>query len=149
MTNVVVDASLAAKWVLREEYSAEAEFLKETWDIQGTRRIVPSWFACEVANVFFQAVRAKRLTLQQADTGVRDTLDAVAVQDFNGTLSSLAMLIAHSSGQRASYDSFYVALAEHLNCDLWTADERFWRSTHASFPFVKWLGNVVIVDDAT
>lgn len=41
--------------------------------------------------------------------------------------------------QDAAYDAHYLALAETLNCDLWTADERFYRAASATFKFVKWL----------
>jgi predicted nucleic acid-binding protein len=36
-----------------------------------------------------------------------------------------AIEIAALTGQRASYDSHYLALAERLGCELWTADDRF------------------------
>jgi predicted nucleic acid-binding protein len=50
------------------------------------------------------------------------------------------MEIADQLGQPAVYNSQYVALAEHLICELWTADERFGRAAQTVFPFVHWLG---------
>jgi predicted nucleic acid-binding protein len=38
----------------------------------------------------------------------------------------------------AAYDSFYLALAERLRCELWTADQRLVRTT--SLPWVRLAG---------
>jgi predicted nucleic acid-binding protein len=40
----------------------------------------------------------------------------------------------------AVYDTHYLALADILGCDLWTADERFFNSVKEQQPRVKWLG---------
>ena len=42
--------------------------------------------------------------------------------------------------QGAVYDSHYLALAETLGCDLWTADERFYRAVSPVAPNVRWVG---------
>ena len=64
--------------------------------------------------------------------------------DPNPGLSVQALEIAHRFAQGAIYDSQYLALADYLDCELWTADERFWNSTKAAFPRVHWIGEVVI-----
>ena len=41
----------------------------------------------------------------------------------------------------AVYDAYYLALAESLACELWTADRRFHRiAANASYP-VHWVGD--------
>jgi predicted nucleic acid-binding protein len=37
------------------------------------------------------------------------------------------------------YDAFYVALAEIVGCDLWTADAQLHRDVHAGYPNVRLL----------
>lgn len=39
-----------------------------------------------------------------------------------------------------AYDSQYMALAERLNCEFWTADERLVNSTQGQFTRIRWLG---------
>ena len=41
--------------------------------------------------------------------------------------------------QGAIYDSHYLALAESLDCNLWTADERFFRASTSVTPNVRLL----------
>jgi predicted nucleic acid-binding protein len=51
MIQVVVDASIAIKWVIPEVHQAEALSLIATWNADGVDVVVPGWFACEIANV--------------------------------------------------------------------------------------------------
>ena len=39
-----------------------------------------------------------------------------------------AMELAAQLRQDAAYDAYYLALAELLDCELWTADQRFYRA---------------------
>ena len=51
-----------------------------------------------------------------------------------------ALELASLLQQGAAYDSHYLALAETLNCELWTADERFHRSASQAARSVRWIG---------
>ena len=42
----------------------------------------------------------------------------------------------------AAYDAHYLALAEHLECPFWTADERLYNAVRNDFPSIRWLGDV-------
>ncbi len=63
---VVVDASLAVKWVLEEPYSAEANNLLENWEGEGSKLLAPALFLYEVANVLTKRIQRRQLTLEQA-----------------------------------------------------------------------------------
>ena len=141
VTSVIVDASLAIKWVLDEEHSLEARTQRVRWAIRNIDVRVPSWFGCEIANVLFQSIRSQRLTLEEAELKMGVVASFVSVLDVEFDLAPRALRIALATGQKASYDSYYVALAEHHDCELWTADVRFWRTVNPAFPFVQWLGN--------
>ena len=38
-------------------------------------------------------------------------------------------------------DAHYLALAESVNCELWTADERFYRAASPTVDNVRWVGD--------
>jgi predicted nucleic acid-binding protein len=43
--------------------------------------------------------------------------------------------------QRSVYDSWYLALAEELGSEFWTADQKLYNAVKDRLPFVKWLGD--------
>ncbi len=53
---VVVDASLAVKWLVEEEDSDKAHALLESWVVEDVTRIAPSLMPFEVANVLHRRV---------------------------------------------------------------------------------------------
>jgi predicted nucleic acid-binding protein len=144
-SQVVVDASMAVKWVLEEPLTSEARAALIVWQTRGVRRIVPSWFGCEVSNVLYKRVLKGALTIPDAQIAVDALLRDVTVHDIEPDVSKRGLAIAYQLGNPASYDAHYVALAERLGCEIWTADERFWNASVASFPFVKWLGTVTLI----
>ncbi len=142
MTQIVVDASLAVKWALQESDSAEAERLLQTWLDQGIDLLAPSWYACEVSNVLFQRVRAEQITAEKARLDLLDLLGLITVTDYEPAVATRALALAIQVGQRATYDCHYLALAEYLDCEYWTADQRFWTATREAFSHVRWIGDV-------
>lgn len=56
-------------------------------------------------------------------------------------LSEEALTLACSHNLLAVYDAHYIALAQLLKCDLWTADQRLLRVLGGKLPFVKWIGD--------
>ena len=53
------------------------------------------------------------------------------------------MDIASELRQGAVYDAYYLALAESLGCELWTADRRFHRVANDASYSVHWVGDFV------
>lgn len=139
---VVVDASLALKWVLNEPFTAEAARLRSDWDQASIECIAPAWLAAEVANVMYRRVFNGLAGMSDAQVSVADVLAAVATEDSDEALVLRAMEIAAVVGRPVVYDTLYAALAERRGCDLWTADERFYNAASSLFPFVHWVGEV-------
>ena len=52
-------------------------------------------------------------------------------------LHGQALILADAFGLPAAYDAHYLALAEHHECELWTADRRLLRTVGNSLPFVR------------
>jgi predicted nucleic acid-binding protein len=137
---VVIDASVALKLVLpnplRERCRDTVTWLKD----EGFELVVPALWAYETTSTLCKAVHFEQLT---PDEGRRilaqlDELDIRIVapgpqhnrQAFERTLQL----------KRASaYDSYYLALAETLRCDLWTADRRLFNAVN--LPWVHWVGD--------
>ena len=57
------------------------------------------------------------------------------------TLTRRAYDLATAYNQPTAYDAQYLAVAEHLRCDLWTTDQRLYNALHKQTTYTKWLGN--------
>lgn len=154
MTTVVVDTSVAVKWVLAEADSATAHALLAEWTANGVSMLAPALFAYEVTNVLRQQIRKGILTLDEAKlalVGMSTLGPALAAstspQDVL-TASTRALELAHQFGLPAAYDAHYLALAEREGCDYWTADQRLWNAVKATLPWVRWLGNYTLAASA-
>ncbi len=137
---VVVDASLAFKWIRTERFTSEARELLVEWMRGDVQRIVPPLFAYEIANALHRNARSGTATRADLERAFDAVLRQVSVHHFDLTMLKRAMAIAAEFRLPAAYDSQYVALAETLGCELWTADERLWNAVRARFPFVRWIG---------
>ena len=138
--SVVVDASLAVKWLLEEDDSDSARALARLWADEGTIPVAPHLMPVEVANVLHRRVVRGELTVEAA-VRLLETLLAsgVELRDTPG-LNSRALELADQLQQGAVYDAHYLALAESLDCDLWTADARFFRAASRGTVTVNWIG---------
>jgi predicted nucleic acid-binding protein len=143
VTHYVLDASVAAKWVLPpagETLTEEALGLLRRY-IQGQISfVVPDLFWAEFGNILWKAVRQRRIPKRAADAAI------AALQDRNlPTVPSLELLdeafTLATSFDRTVYDGLYVALALRAKAQLVTADERLAHALAAHLP-VKWLGSV-------
>jgi predicted nucleic acid-binding protein len=116
---LVVDASVAAKWVFQEEGSDRAATLRNS----GDDFIAPSLIVAEIGNALWKRAVWKEVSVR--DT-VRALQNAVSVftrlfppSDLGVRAMEIAVELRHPI-----YDCFYLALAEREQCGLITADAR-------------------------
>ncbi len=140
--SVVVDASIAIKWLIEEDYSGEADQLLTAWDRDKTRVAAPHLLPTEVANGLHQRVRRGHFSLATAVQLEAAFLEKDIALVQSAHINLRAMRIASALAQNAVYDAHYLALAESLDCDLWTADQRFHRAVANGFPRVHWIGEM-------
>ena len=140
---VVVDASLVFKWLVNEEYTDVATALNRSWYDQGVRLTAPYFMLAEISNALHRRVLRGQLTLDAAK-GLLDELTDLDIEYLETPrLHHRALELASQLQQGAAYDSDYLALAEALDCEFWTADERFHRVAGPLAPNIHWLGELV------
>ena len=138
----VVDASLAVKWLLEEEYSDNANSLARSWADTGTTPVAPYLMPVEVTNVLHRRVVRGELIVDAA-ISLLETLLASGVElRETPRIHVRALELADQLQQGAVYDAHYLALAESLDCEMWTADVRLFRSAGSGPVTVKWIGDL-------
>lgn len=117
----VVDASIAVKWVVEEDGTAEALALRRS-----AKLIAPDLLAAECANIFWKKVQRAELSGDEALLAAR-LLQAAGIEFVpSHTLLEAATQIAIDLNHPA-YDCLYIALAAARECRFVTADERLLR----------------------
>ena len=142
MSEVVLDAGVAAKWWLtgKEELRNEALDLLKRYAEGEIRFVVPDLFWPELGNIFWKAMRQRRCSRSLAETAITGTRDRKFPTVSSRELLADAFAIA-TKFDRTVYDSLYVALAVRLKAEMVTADEHLANALAAYFP-VKWLGAI-------
>jgi predicted nucleic acid-binding protein len=140
MNVFVVDASVAAKWVLpgEEPFRDEALLLLKEWLDSKIRLLVPDFFWVELTNVLWKAVRRGRCAKETALAALAALLDCPipTIPSLNLLNSALQKGVLYG---RSVYDCIYLVLALEAKAHLLTADEKLVNALASRFP-VKWLG---------
>ena len=118
---LVIDASIAVKWVVEEDGTAAALSLRNQ-----AKLIAPELLVAECANVLWKKVRSNELSKDEALLAARLLQGADLELLPTRSLLEAATLIAVELDHPA-YDCLYVALATARNCAFVTADERLLR----------------------
>ncbi len=138
MSDLVVDSSVVAKWILLEADSAQAQQLLMDTAIQGGVLVVLDLALVEVTNAIWKQNLQNRISLDEA-TRLLDRLLRIPVQIQPARdLLVQALDIAATHG-RAVYDALFVALAQKTGLQGVTADEPLYNTVHADFPQIVLL----------
>ena len=137
---VVIDASVALKWQLEDEQDTpQALTLRD--DLLIRKRITlsaPSLYFYELINGITSAVRRRRLQQSQGEEALHNLFSIEVALRTPPFERAYTVALEYSL---SAYDSAYVALAETLGADLWTADRQLYDAIADSLPWVRWIGD--------
>ena len=115
MSALVIDASIAIKWVIEEEGTNEALALRNQ------ALAAPDLLIAECANILWKKVRRRELSDQKAKFAAsllaRADIDLVAMRPDLEAAVGIALALDHPA-----YDCVYIALAEAEELQFVTAD---------------------------
>jgi len=136
---VVPDASVAIKWYVQEENTADAEKL-----LDGSFELhAPELILLEFGNIVWKKVRRKDLTSEEGSSIIKSFIRQNVTYHSHRPLLTASFIGADLSGQTV-YDWSYLALAVSLSCRFVTADKRF----YGAFENIRlrkhlvWIGNI-------
>jgi predicted nucleic acid-binding protein len=118
---LVIDASIATKWVVDEDGTPEALALRK----QG-KLIAPELLVSECANILWKKVRRNELTKDEALLAARllqaSDIELLPTRSLLAAAVPIAIDLDHPA-----YDCIYIALAIAQDCPFVTADQRLLR----------------------
>lgn len=135
---VVVDASVAVKWVIDEEYTDRARALLT--DSVSRSILGPPHLASEVTNAIYQRLRRRDITATEAGEALERFLAIGPELISPAGLYQQAYDFAQTHSLKNVYDSLYAVLALILELDLWTDDRVLLRALGPAAPWVRWIG---------
>ena len=136
---VCVDANLVIKLVVEEVDSDRVRILWRHWLNASYNIAAPPLLRYEVTSVLRKQVARKLRTIEENRQALQRVLSFgiqyIEPPDFHRR----AFDMAEQYGQPAAYDVHYLALAEFLDCEFWTADERLVNAVQDNLPWIKGL----------
>ena len=140
-SQVCVDANLVLKLVLVEEGSSRAQHPWDTWVDADIEIVAPSLLAFEGTSVICNKVYRKLVPPEEAELMFKAFhLLGVRYLCPDG-LHQKAWDLAKQFNRPQACDSHYLAPAEILGLELWTADEHLYHTVKHRLSWVKCLGD--------
>jgi len=138
---VCVDANLVLRLVA-DPADKPIQHLWEQWDSERRQLAAPILLYYEVANALYRYQKLGYLSPSAVQLSFRAAL-ALPLELHGGPdLHWRALELADKFSLPAAYDAHYLALAELLEGEFWTADGRLARTVQSSLPWVHLVERV-------
>lgn len=138
---VCVDASVPLAFLLNDDEWAGAERRWSDWLRRKEDIVSPPLFQPEVTSAIRRRVFLGALPADAGESALNLSLGwPVRLWPGSPTLQLRAYEFAARFNRPRAYDAQYLAVADMLGCELWTADRRLFNAVHHHLPWVHWIG---------
>lgn len=137
---VCIDASLVTAILVIEEHSQPAFYLWKKWITEDYDLVAPCLLRYEVTSVIYRKALRGLISREDASLALQHFLKMNLEWIDPPSLPERATEIAYHFSRPNTYDAHYLALAEHLNCEFWTCDERLYNAVKDGLGFVHLVG---------
>lgn len=140
--SLIIDANIVAALVLPLPYSDQATRRVAAWKEAGIILYAPLLLEYEVLTILRKAITNGWLTTEAAAAAM-ETVSTLNIQCQlpSPELHEQALCWAERLGHSKTYDAHYLALADRLRTELWTADRRLANGAkQAGAAWVHWIG---------
>ena len=124
---VCLDASLVVQFIVSAGRESPLLSQWEAWHQPGCVLVAPTLLYYEVSNALLRYVLHGDLSSEQATQAMEVALEINFSLYGDADLHHRAMGMALQFALPAVYDAHYLALAERLGAEMWTADRRLHR----------------------
>lgn len=138
MTSDVIctDANFIVSLVSREPPTPYRELWNQ-WQDSGCTIVAPALIYYEVSNALHRITVAGQLLPERASQALEVALNLNIRLYGDAELHQHALTLARQLTLPATYDAHYLALAQRLGAEFWTADRRLVQAVQATLPWVN------------
>lgn len=138
---VCIDASAVLAGLLGEINGGQFNYLCDYWQENDYELVTTAIFNAELASALRKHVYFKRLTAKEGDEAfeISASLPVRVVHDVS--VNQLAWDMAKQYNLPTCYDTRYLAVAEIMQCPMWTNDRRLANSLRGKSSRVRYLGD--------
>ncbi len=138
MKNIIIDANIAVSLLIPLPYSDQSGQQMDVWLRESAIIAVPVLLRYEVLSSLRKAVAQEFISIEQAKAGLL-RLKQMGFEEIppSEERDERALDIAGRIKQVVAYDAVYLALAEEMDAEFWTADRRL--ADAARLSGVEWV----------
>jgi predicted nucleic acid-binding protein len=141
---IVIDANLCVALVIPLPYSEAAAKQWLFWETNRVQIYAPLLWEYEIVSALRKAIALRLISKKEVEKAFQ-RIWVLGVEHItpDPDLHRSALLWAERANQTVAYDSQYLALAEALQADFWTADRRLFDSLkNKKLAWLRWIGEV-------
>jgi len=135
---VCVDANLVIRLIADPNDEAVLR-LWERWDAEGRQVAAPALLFYEVTNALYRYQKMGLMGPSSVRLALQAALSLPLHLHQDAGLHRRALDLAERFSLPAAYDAHYLALAERLDAEFWTADRRLAQAVQEEMPWVRLL----------
>ncbi len=135
---ICIDANLIIRLIADPRDSA-VQHLWEQWDDEGRQLVAPTLLYYEVTNALYQYQKLGLMSTIAVQLALKAAFALPVRLHGDAGLHRRALRLAERFSLPATYDAHYLALAEQLGAELWTADRRLAQAVQGSLAWVHFL----------
>ena len=142
--SLVIDSNIVAALILPLPYSDQAVRKVKAWKEPGAVLYAPLLIEYELSTILRKGIIKGLLTAETAAKAI-DIVSTLNIQCQlpSPELHEQALYWAERLGHAKAYDAHYLALADWLRVELWTADQRLANGANqAGAAWVHWIGEM-------
>jgi predicted nucleic acid-binding protein len=136
-STICVDASLVVRLVESGTYEAPVVVLWREWHETGRSVVAPTLLYYEISDAMRRYVVHGELLPHEATEALQAALGLDITLYGDAGLHRRALELADHHALPAAYDAHYLALAETLGAEFWTADRRLVSAVGPALPWVR------------
>ncbi len=138
---ICIDASVVGRLISSDEQVERLNSRYEEARLAGENFFAPHLLPFEVASLLQKKRIRKILTSAEALGALHQFQEMQIEMVFFDGLIDRCMALAEAYGSELTvYDASYLAVAEHLKADFWTADRPLFDAVSVNFPKIHFIG---------